>query len=120
MIGTVDVGVDQTLLSNLSESVSRQADGKLTITLANLSADEDYPVEVSLLTASEEQGYDLLEAKILAGDKDRLDKHNSFDQPDEVEPEDYAAAVKLKQDGHSIETEIPAASVLLIRLAPKA
>ncbi len=119
-IDTVDVGVDQTQVPNLSESVSRQADGKLTITLANLSADEDYPVEVSLLTALEEQGYDLLEAKILAGDKDRLDKHNSFDQPDEVEPEDYAAAVKLKQDGHSIETEIPAASVLLIRLAPKA
>ncbi len=119
-IDTVDVGNAKVKVPNLSESVSRQADGSLTITLANLSADEDYPVSVSLRTALESKGYELLEARILAGDKDVLDRHNNFEQPEVVKPEDYASAVTLKDGGLELETNIPAASVLLIRLSEKA
>lgn len=115
-IDTINVGTDEHSIPNLSESVSRQSDGSITITLANASADDSYPIEASLQSLAGDKQYKLLESRILAGDSNELDKHNAFDQPNRVETEDYSSQVQLSDDGLSFNTSIPAASVLLIRL----
>ncbi len=120
-IDTVDIsgGKTENSIPNLTESVSRQKDGSVTITLGNLSADSSYPIEVALQTALDSKGYDLAEAKILEGDTEKLDRHNAFDNPNEVEPVDYTLAVDMEDDGLALTTELPAASVLLLRLKPR-
>lgn len=117
-IDTIDVGSDKHHVPNLTESVSRAKDGSITITLGNLSADESYPVHISLLGQSgTTPSFSLAEASILAGDSDELDKHNDFNQSDRVRPEDYKSSVSVSADGLKFDTSIPAASVLLIRLS---
>ena len=115
-IDTVEVGSDEDRIPNLSESVSRRSDASITITVANTSADETYPIECSLESLDSTKQYRLLGAHILAGDRSSLDAHNSFDKPDQVEPTDYSSEIRFDEGGRSFATSIPAASVLLVRL----
>lgn len=115
-IDTVQVGLGEHLIPNLSESVSLKSDASLTITVANTSADESYPIEASLQSLDPTKAYRLIEAKVLAADPDHLDAHNDFDHLDRVAPRDYSEAVKMDADGRGFETTIAAATVLLIRL----
>ncbi len=90
------------MVPNLSESASIDAEGRLQITIGNLSVSEDTPVETEIA------GYDAkkVTAWILTGD---MHDKNTFDDPDHVKAEKFEGAV-LK-DGKLCFT-IPACSVL--------
>ncbi len=90
----------------LTESVSVDADGVITITVANLSADEAAPVAVTL----DGEGYQVAEAKIVCGAD--IHSHNTFDDPHQVAEQDF---LDYSTEGglHFVQ---PAASVVALRL----
>ena len=106
-IETEEIGVEEeNKVPNLTESVSVDKDGKLHITLTNLSADADYDV-CGVFTDAEIKS---VKAQIVAGD---IHAHNTFDDPEAVTVKDY--------DGVSIEAgklaiKAPASSVMHIEV----
>ena len=94
---------------NLSESVSVDKDGKVHITVANLSADADYPVEALLTdTVIESAAGEIVTGEIHA--------HNTFEKADTVKKEAFN---DLKAEGGKLSFVIPAASVMHIELSVK-
>jgi len=104
--GVKGVGTAAYPVGQLSESVSVDHSGVISLTVANLSAEESAEVQVLL----QDRGYRLLEARILEGDQ--INSHNTFEEPDRVCEKDFA--------GVSMESgprfTIPAASVVALRL----
>lgn len=93
-------------LPEITDSVSENEDGIITITVNNLSATDTKDLEISLA----EGEYHVLEASIVTGD---IHAHNTFDAPETV--------VEKAFDGYRMENgkvyaTLPAASVVMIRL----
>lgn len=97
------VGEGENKIPQITESVSMK-DGKLYITLANLSLDQDAELE-TILTEFDAKA---VSAKILTG---AMDAHNTFDAPETVGVVDYNGA-ELK-DG-KLNIKVPARSVVAI------
>ena len=91
----------------LQESVSVQKDGTITVTLANLSAEQSYPVEIALT----EKKNRTVSAKILTG---AMNAHNTFEEPDAVKEESFEGVAE--KDG-TLSLEIPACSVICLRIS---
>ena len=90
----------------LSESVSVNEDGTITVTLNNLSLDRGEDVEISfrdLIPAS-------IEGVILKGD---MHDYNSFEEPSKVKEESFEA---YEINGHDITLNVPACSVLSLKI----
>ncbi len=90
----------------LSESVSVDEDGTITVTLNNLSLDRGEDVEISfrdLIPAS-------VEGVILKGD---MHDYNSFEEPSKVKEENFDAC---EINGHSVTVNVPACSVLSLKI----
>lgn len=66
----------------LDESVSVGKDGYVNVTLANLSTDEDAPVEMSFMETVPKE----ITAAILKGE---MHAHNTFDDPERVKEESF-------------------------------
>ena len=66
----------------LDESVSVDRDGYVNVTLANLSADEDAPVEMSFMELMPKE----ITAAVLRGE---MHAHNTFDEPEKVKEESF-------------------------------
>lgn len=103
------IGTDADKIPNLTESVSRAADGTITITLANLSLDTAYPVETVFTEGTPAS----VTGTILTG---AMDAHNTFDAPETVKTADFTDA-KLA-DG-SITLNIPPCSVIALKVTLK-
>lgn len=103
LTGVKSVGTQEDTVPMLTESVSVK-DGIITVTVANLSADEAEKVELEL----EEDGYRVVEAKIVSGED--IHCFNTFDQPDRVVEKAFTGI-----DGMTMT--IPAASVVELRLS---
>ena len=84
-----------------------QKDGTITVTLANLSAEQSYPVEIALT----EKKSRTVSAKILTG---AMNAHNTFEEPDAVKEESFEGVVE--KDG-TLSLEIPACSVICLRIS---
>ncbi len=97
------VGSNDDPVPMITESVSMDENGVITVTLGNLSADESETVELKL----EEEGYHVVEAKIVASAD--IHDHNTFDAPNAVEEKDHAV--------NGMTVELPAASVVMVRLS---
>ncbi|MDO4293830.1 MAG: alpha-N-arabinofuranosidase [Eubacteriales bacterium] len=106
MVGAETVGSDDICVPSLQESVSVQEDGTITVTLANLSAQDSCPVELQFA----EKKPSLVEGRILSGG---LQAHNTFEAPETVKEEAFDA-VALTERGASLE--IPAHSVVSLRI----
>ena len=91
----------------LQESVSVRKDGTITVTLANLSAEQSYPVEIALT----EKKNRTVSAKILTG---VMNAHNTFEEPDAVKEESFEGVAE--KDG-TLSLEIPACSVICLRIS---
>ena len=91
----------------LQESVSVQKDGTITVTLANLSAEQSYPVEIALT----EKKNRTVSAKILTG---AMNAHNTFEEPDAVKEESFEGVAE--KDG-TLSLEIPECSVICLRIS---
>ena len=101
------VGLGEYAVPMVHESVSVDENGVITVTLANLSADSAEELELQL----QEQGYRVLEAKILCADE--IGSYNTFDDPDRVCEKDFGG-VRI---GDAISLTLPAASVVALRLS---
>ncbi|MBO4604862.1 MAG: alpha-N-arabinofuranosidase, partial [Clostridiales bacterium] len=107
-VDTKQIGLeDDYMVPNLTESVSRAKDGKIHITLTNLSLDEAYDIETLI------PGLEIRSAagEMVGGAKDAL---NTFDEPDNVKIEKFD---DIKIEGDKLTFKIPASTVLHIEVA---
>ena len=106
-IETEKVGIDDNKkVPNLTESVSLGKDGKIHITLTNLSATDGCEIRASLADTVIKGSC----AEIVTGS---MQAHNTFDAPETVRAEqftDYTA------EGSQLKIKMPARSVLHIAL----
>ena len=101
-IETIPIGNEGDPVPNLSESASVDQDGRLQITITNLSCDTAYPIHTHL--AGFKAGH--VDAEILTGD---IHAKNTFEQSDAVKKACFSD-VTLTEDG--LLFTIPACSVL--------
>ncbi len=105
-IETEEIGTEENKVPNLHESVSIGQDGKIHITLNNLSVTEDYNIE-GIFT---ETPIKAVEGTILVN---KMDAHNTFDNPDNVHTQDFSDCTIVD---NGIKFTIPACSVLHLAL----
>ena len=91
----------------LTESVSMDARGVITVTVGNLSDEASEQVEMRL----QEQGYKILEARIVSTDE--IQGYNTFDDPDRICEKTFT---DLSYE-NGIRFTVPAASVVELRLS---
>ncbi|MBP5184121.1 MAG: alpha-N-arabinofuranosidase [Lachnospiraceae bacterium] len=104
-VETEKIGVDEKrMVPNLTESVSLAKDGKVHITITNLSCTEGYDVRAVLADTPVKNAC----AEIVTGE---MHAHNTFDAPETVKKEEFK---DFKLNGNEIEIKLPAASVLHI------
>ena len=101
---TKEIGMGEWTVPNMTESVSIGVDGKLHITMCNLSVEDSYPVEVALADTVAKS----VSAEILTG---KMDAKNTFDAKDTVKTESFDG---VKINGEGLSFEIPACSVMHI------
>lgn len=106
--GVGEIGLGEWKMPKITESVSMDEQGVITITLNNLSVDS--PEEIDIQFAA--RGYQVKEAKIIS----HADIHakNTFDNPEEVSEQDFAG-YEVKDQGISLT--MPSNSVIEIRAA---
>lgn len=100
------IGAENDLIPNLHHSVSQGEDGIINVTIANLSAENSFYIDMITV------GNDLHvhEARILTGE---ITAHNTFDNPRMVYEKAYNDYTATK-DG--LKLQIPPSSVILIRM----
>ena len=106
-IDTETIGLeDEYMVPNLSESASFGKDGKVHITIANLSIDDSYEV-VSDLTGKKVLG---VKASVVKG---KMDMRNTFENPEMIKEEEFT---DISFEGDKIKYTIPASSVMHIEV----
>ena len=103
LTGVEGAGTGENIVPKLTESVSVNAEGIITVTVGNLSDCTEEKLTVQL----EEGGYQVVEARIVSGPA--IQSHNTFEDPDVVSEKAF--------DGYTatdcgIEMVLPAASVV--------
>jgi alpha-N-arabinofuranosidase len=88
-IETESIGEEaEHMVPNLTESASIDADGKLQITVTNLSVTESYPIETRLVGRSAEK----ITAEILVNE---MQAKNTFDEPETVQTKAFDGVEKV-------------------------
>ena len=106
LIGVDCTGPNEWKVPELTESVSEH-DGIITATIANLSATDSKTVDIVL---PGKDGIAVTEATIVTGD---IHAYNTFDENDRVKEESFN---DHKASGDTVTVQIPAGSVLMIRM----
>ncbi len=101
------VGTDEEKVPQLHASASRDAQGRILITVANLSEEAACPLTAFI----EEAAASSVSARVLAGD---AHAHNTFDRPDAVAP----AALAAQFEGGVLRATLPPCSVCAFTLEP--
>ena len=102
---TKEIGLEEhNMVPNLSESVSMDKDGVIHITVANLSATEDYEIETFMNGVKAQK----VTGEILVG---KMKDYNTFDHPETIKT---IAFDKVKVEGEKLEFTIPACGILHI------
>lgn len=102
-IETKQIGLDEEYqVPNLTESVSRSKDGKLHVTLTNLSLEEDTIIEGIFA----ETPVKSVKGTVLTGG---MRDHNTFEAPDTVHTREFN---DVTVEGNKVTFTIPACSVL--------
>lgn len=107
LTGVNEIGIDEWKVPEITESVSIK-DGIITITLNNLSIDEDKELDILL---TEDKTYELVEANVVTSDD--IHTYNTFDEPDKLteKPLDGVCI-----DSNYVKVVLPRASVVEIRI----
>ena len=104
---TEQIGLEeQNMVPNLTESVSLGKDGKIHITMTNLSVDKDYEIDGCVADTEIASAH----GEIVGGE---IHLHNTFDKSDEVAVREFN---DIDVNGSRIKFSIPASSVLHITL----
>ena len=101
------IGPDEWQVPEVTESVSIDKDGIITVTLANLSADDAQDVDISFV---EKKDFEVQEATVVTGE---IHAHNTFEAPDEVTEEKFTG---FKKTDDGLKATLPAASVTMLRI----
>jgi len=102
-IDTDRIGIeDEWKVPAVQESVSLAKDGKLHITICNLSVDEDREIEASI----QDSTVKAVSGEIVGGE---IHAHNTFDEPENVVKRSFDGA---KAEGGNIRFTVPKSSVL--------
>ena len=104
---TAEIGADGETIQNLSVSASEDDAGAVHITVANLSATESCPAEITLLGRTD----GAVQGRILTG---RMDAYNDFDCPENVSIRPMEG---LRLENGQICCTLPACSVAEITIA---
>lgn len=104
-IETSTIGIDDSKVVDMNESVSIDKDGNINITVTNLSADEKRDVEVLFAELNPTN----VKANVVTGD---MKAHNTFDEPNNVHIEDMP--VTLTERG--LKFSLPACSVCHVKV----
>ena len=94
-------------LPAISASASRDSNGRIHISLVNIDADKQHSVDISLRGAD----YARVNGSILTSD--RLQDHNSFEEPDKIEP---AAFKDFSFSADQLKVTLPPFSVVVLEL----
>lgn len=100
-------GVEGVEVPKLTESVSQDKDGVITVTVNNLSATDSEEVEMSFVDA----GYKVIESRIVTADD--MQAYNTFEEMERVVEKDFTD-YSVQKDG--IQFNIPKTSVVMMRL----
>ena len=107
-IETKTIGLeDEFMVPNLTESVSYGKDGKIHITLTNLSAEEDYEIEGLLADTK----VNAVKGEIVTGE---MHEHNTFEAPETVKT---VAFDGCRIVDNKLSFTIPACSVLHLEVS---
>lgn len=106
LTGSEKIGTKKYEVPSLQQSASIQRDGTVTVTLANLSIEESYPVEAVFMERKPQS----VEASILTNEMHAM---NTFETPDVVKEEVFED-VALSDRGVSFT--IPPCSVVSLRI----
>lgn len=106
LTGTEEAGTGENSVPALQESVSVQEDGTVTVTIANLSVEKSYPVDLVFLEKKPESA----EARILTNE---MHAKNTFEEPDTVKEEAFDGVTLT---GRGASFTMPACSVVSLRL----
>ena len=109
LIGNSEAGIGDVKAKKLTESVTVDQDGKLYLTMTNLSLDEAENMEVAFGNNKVKS----VEGQIVTG---KMDAHNTFKAPNKVQGAEFDA-VTVTKDGLSFE--LPARSVVLLEITLK-
>ena len=104
------IGEDQASLPQVSASASRDADGRIHVSLCNLDSKSSASVKIELRGWAGER----LKAEATALSAGRMDGHNTFDQPDRVAP---AAFTAYRVEGSALTAELAPMSVTVLELS---
>ncbi len=106
---TEEIGAPNGRVPNLSESVSRAKDGTITITIANLSSETNYPVEIVFSEGEPETvtGTILHHAIFMC---------NTFEEPDLVHPKEFT---DMKLENGVTTLHIPPCGVVSLKVTMK-
>ena len=104
---TAEIGTDGETIQNLSVSASEDDAGAVHITVANLSATESCPAEITLLGRTD----GVVQGRILTG---KMDAYNDFDCPENVSIRPMEG---LRLENGQIRCTLPACSVAEITIA---
>jgi len=96
-------------LPKVSASASRAADGKIHISLVNLDFESGASVEVELRGLKGGR----LEAAGMTLTSDRIDGHNTFDEPERVKPAPFRG---FRIEGARLDVQLPPMSVTVLEL----
>ena len=99
---TQEIGIGEWKVPNLQESVSLGQDGRIHVTLNNLSATDSYEIEAVFADTE----LKAVEGTILTNE---MQAHNTFEEPDTVHPTEFEA---VEIAGNKLKFTIPACSVL--------
>jgi alpha-N-arabinofuranosidase len=91
----------------LSASASRDADGKIHVSIVNMDRQHAADVTTTLSGASSKQ----VTGRIITADA--MDAHNTFDQPENVKP---AAFTAFEAKGDQLTLHMPAKSVVMVEM----
>jgi alpha-N-arabinofuranosidase len=106
-IDTDNIGLEKEyMVPNLTESVSKDKDGKIHITLTNLSATDSYEIESNIVGSIIKSAT----GSVVAG---AITAHNTFDEPDVIKEEAFDA---FETNGDKLTFKIPASSVMHIEV----
>jgi len=97
---------DKYMVPNLNESVSLGEDGKIHVTLTNLSAKDAYDIRTVLTDTPVKE----VKGEIVTG---KMNAHNTFDAPETVKVQAFD---DVKASGNELCFAIPACSVLHLTL----
>ena len=105
--GTGETGAGKWTVPKITESVSKDSEGIITITLNNLSIETAEDMDIKLA----DNGYKVIEAKVVTNTD--IHVHNTFEAPEQITEQEFTGYTE--HEDH-IFVKLPAGSVTVLRV----